>query len=241
MKSPCLSVIAACCLLLSACAEHIVEGHGTVKTETRQLSSTGFTKVAIHAPVDVHITVGGAPSLSLEGYANLMPYLHTTVRDNTLRIFVDEYTELHTGRKVQVNISMPSLSALDLSGSCDAVVSGLVNSPDFALDVSGAASVDISEIHVNAFSADMSGSADLRLGSGQINTGSFDISGSGAIKAFGVTQQNTTLDLTGSADAEVTVAARLDVDISGAGNVAYKGHPNITQDVNGAGSIRDAN
>lgn len=241
MKLSYLAFTITASLLFASCIGDAVVGHGRMKTETVQLSSTDFDKIKISAPVDAHITVGGQPSLSFEGYANLLPYLHTEVRNGVLRIFVDDVTELHAGKNIVANISLPSLTALDLSGSSDAVVSGAINAQDFELDVSGAASVDINEVHVQRFSADMSGSADLTLQHGDINTGSFEVSGNGAIKAFGVSQQRTTLELTGSADAEVNVTSDLEVDISGAGSVVYKGHPRIAQEISGAGSIRDGN
>jgi hypothetical protein len=228
-------------LLLASCAEHVVAGHGATKTETQALPSTTFDKVAISAPVDAHISIGGAPSLSFEGFANLFPYLHTEVSNGTLRIFTDEGTELSTDKNVIANITLPSLAGLALHGSSDAIVNGVVQVPKFALDVSGSAAVDIQEVHVQTFDADMSGSADLKIGTGDIGDGSFEVSGSGAIKAFGVMQQHTALELSGSADVEVAVADKLDVDISGAGSVVYKGHPKITQEVSGSGSIREAN
>lgn len=227
------------CFLLASCVDHVVAGHGSAKTETRSLPAAAFDKVEISAPVDAHINVGSAASLSFEGFANLMPYLHTEVRNGTLRIFTDEGTELSTDRNVIANITLPTLTGLALHGSSDAIVSGAVRAARFGLDVSGASAVDIQEVHVQSFDADMSGSADLKLGTGEIREGSFEVSGSASIKAFGVQQQQTTLDLSGSTDAEV--ADKLNVDISGAGSVRYKGHPKITQDVSGSGSVEEAN
>jgi hypothetical protein len=240
MKSRYLLVIPAC-LFLTSCVDHVVAGHGVTKTETKALPATAFDKVEISAPVDAHISIGSSASLSFEGFANLFPYLHTEVRNGTLRIFTDEGTEISTDKNITANITLPSLAGLSLHGSSDAVVNGAVQVPKFALDVSGSAAVDIQEVHVQAFEADMSGSSDLKLGVGDIGDGSFEVSGSGSIKAFGVAQRNTSLELSGSAEVEVSVSDNLNVDISGAGSVLYKGHPKVTQDVSGSGSITEAN
>jgi hypothetical protein len=230
-----------CVVMLGSCAQDIIVGHGSVKSEQVSLPSSEFDKVRINAPVDAHISVGGAPSLRYEGFANLLPYLHTEVRNRTLRIYVDDPTMLHTDKNIVAHISLPALRGLDLSGSSDASVSGPVNADEFNLDVSGAGAVDIQELHARSFNADMSGSTALVLGRGEIQTGNFKVSGNGAINSFGVAQQTTVLDLSGTADAEVNVATNLDVDISGSGSVAYKGHPSIKQEVSGSGTIRDAN
>jgi hypothetical protein len=239
-----LHILLACSafLLLSAsCGKHVIEGSGPSKTVGRDLGGKTFNSVEISAPVDAHITVGGSPSLSFDGYANIIPYLRTEVRNNVLRIYVDEITDIDANKNVIANITIPSLTGLDLSGSSDAIVTGPINVPEFSLDVSGASTIDLQELHVQNFNGDMSGSTKLILRSGEINNGSYDVSGSGEISAFGVTQQTASLDLSGSGEAEVNVASKLKVEVSGAGNVRYKGHPAITQDISGAGSVTDAN
>ena len=236
-------ILPICFLLISfmACRERAVEGHGAAKTETKQLGSATFSNIEIDAPVDAHITIGAAPSLTFEGYANVLPYLHSEVNGNTLHIYTDEHTDLNVRKNITATITLPSLSGLDISGASDAVVSGIVNVPHFTLGMSGAGSVDIKELHVQTFDANLSGSAGISLRKGDIDAGSFDVSGSGNINAFGVTQRTASLDLAGSADAEVTVTGKLDVKISGTGSVKYKGHPAVTQEISGVGSVTDAN
>jgi hypothetical protein len=228
-------------LSLGACNGPVITGHGSTKREAKALPATAFDKIEISAPVDAHISVGGGPSLSLEGFANLLPYIHTEVRNGTLRIFTDDITELNTDKNIIANITLPSLAGLQLNGSSDAIVSGAVNARDFDLGISGSGGVDIKELHVQSFKADLSGSAELNLGAGDIGDGSFQVSGSGEIKAFGVSQRQASLDIAGSGEAEVSVADQLKIEVSGAGSVAYKGHPRITQDISGSGDIKDAN
>jgi hypothetical protein len=240
MKLQFILLAPAFVLLLSSCGRHYIAGHGDVKTQTVALQSPDFDRVEIEAPVDAHITVGGPASLSFEGYANVIPHLRTEVIKGVLHIFTDDATDIHTDKQIIAHITVPALTGLDLSGSSDAVVAGAVNASDFSLDVSGASSVDIQDLHVKTFSADMSGSTNLTLRNGDIGNGNFEVSGSGEIYAFGVSQQSATLDLSGAAEAEVNVTGKLDVEISGAGSVLYKGHPAVSQDISGAGSVKAA-
>jgi hypothetical protein len=240
MKLQYLLLAPALVVLLSSCGKHHITGHGESRNESIPLKSTDFDRVQIEAPVDARISVGGPATLSFEGYVNIIPHLRTEVKDRTLRIYLDEVTDVHTDKSIVANINLPSLTGVDLSGSSDAVVTGPVNASDFDLDISGAGSVDMQELHVRSFNADMSGSTSLTLRAGEIGSGNFDVSGSGEIYAFGVTQQVATLDLSGSAEAEVNVTNKLDVEISGAGSVLYKGRPNVSQDISGAGSVKAA-
>ncbi len=232
-------IIALMCL--ASCGQHVITGQGASKTESRALQSAAFNKIEISAPVDARITVGGPAALSFEGYANIIPHLRTEVKNNTLRIYLDEITDISTDKNLIAHISLPALAALDLSGSSDATIAGVLNAQSFSLDMSGASDVTINELHVKDFEADMSGSTSLSLMAGDIGNGNFDVAGSGEIKAMGVIQQSAELDIAGSGETEVNVSAKLNVDISGSGAVKYKGHPAISQEISGSGSITDAN
>lgn len=239
MKLP-LSACSAIALLLCSCADRTIVGRGGIKNETRQLAASGFDKIDISAPVDARITVGGAPSLSFEGYSNVLPYLRSEVRGSTLHIYIKEPASFELEQDIIANISIPSLTALDISGATDADITGPISTREFSLGASGASEVSIQELHVQSFNADLSGATKLNLKYGDIGTGRFDVSGSGEIYAFGVAQDRADLDLSGAAEAEVFVRNKLNVEISGAGEVAYKGNPTVNQKVSGAGNVRQA-
>ncbi len=231
-------------LLLSAasCRERVLRGTGPLKTEARELGSGTFDKIRIEAPLDAEITVGeGSPSLRFRGHANVLRYLRSEVRNNTLHIFTDDQTDLDLDDKIAARISLPALSGLDISGAAEAHVKGPVQAGSFELDLSGAGEIEIEDLTASSFDADLSGAASLMLHRGAIGDGRYDLSGSGDIRAFGVSHRNARLDLSGAAQAELTVTENLDAEISGAGTVRYKGHPKVSQDVSGAGSVQDAN
>ena len=72
----------------------------------------------------------------------------------------------------------------------------------------------------------------------------FTLETSGAAKAmcYGLLSEETIVDISGAGEAQVYASQKLQVDVSGAGNVSYKGEvKNISQEVSGAGSVRKAN
>ncbi len=233
-----LCILIICC---SACSEHTIVGRGDDKTESRQLPSGAFTRIEIDAPVNAHISIGEAPSLTFKGYANVLPYLRTEIRDNTLHIFTDDHTDLHLRKNITAAITLPHLTALEVSGAAHVLVAGDLHTSAFDLDLSGAGSVDIESMHVESLDADMSGAATLALLNGSGGAGGYDISGAGKINAFGVMHRRAAFDMSGAAKAEVTVSEELDAEISGAGTIRYKGHPSIRKDISGAGSLYEAN
>ena len=89
-------------------------------------------------------------------------------------------------------------------------------------------------------SVDVSGAGDI-ISDNIISGGEpleMSVSGSGSIKAFDLTTDISTLNLSGAADAEVTANQKLDVNVSGSGDVKYKGNASVSQSISGSGSVK---
>ena len=236
-----LSAYSLCILLLSACSGDPVQGNGILKEENRHLGPAAFSRIEIDAPVNTRITVGSPAALTLKGDANLLRYVRSDIRNNTLHIYTDEHVDLNLRKNMSAIITLPALTDFDASGAGSHDISGTIQSEEFNLELSGASSLTISEMQVRSFGAALSGATSLNLRSGTVGHGKYEVSGTGDIRAFGVTHQVARIDLSGAADAELTVTGTLEVEISGTGTVKYKGHPAVTQDVSGIGSVTDAN
>jgi hypothetical protein len=86
-------------------------------------------------------------------------------------------------------------------------------------------------------STEISGSGSVQL-RGEAKDFSADVSGSGDVKCFDLLTDNTSLDLSGSADAEVNAQKKLNVDVSGASSIRYKGSASVSQNISGSGSVK---
>ena len=67
------------------------------------------------------------------------------------------------------------------------------------------------------------------------------ITGVGNVKAFGLEVGTCNILITGVGDCEVYVRNQLAVDITGVGNVHYKGNPATSSSITGIGALIDAN
>ena len=235
------SIFPLCLLLFAGCSEPRVEGNGNPREEKRHLGAGTFSRIEIDAPVDARVTVGPAAGLAITGDANLLRYVRSDIRDNTLHIYADEHVDMNLRKNMTAVITLPMLDDFDASGAGAHEISGPIRSEEFGLELSGSGSLTISELQAKNFSAEFSGSSAFHLLGGAIEHAKYLVSGSGEIRAFGATHQDARLELSGAANAEITVNRKLDVEISGAGTVHYKGHPAITKEISGSGDIRDAN
>lgn len=86
-------------------------------------------------------------------------------------------------------------------------------------------------------------------GSGNIHVTQFDnqpeleinIYGSGSFMGYPIQVADCRIRIEGSGECEVNVTDELDVAIKGSGNIYYKGHPRITTDIKGSGTLISSN
>ena len=93
---------------------------------------------------------------------------------------------------------------------------------------------------VSELKTDLSGEIDIALGGTAVNA-DFNLSGLGTIHAFNLLTRETKVTISGDALVETTVENKLDVNISGKGEVHYKGTPDITQEITGNGRVISKN
>jgi hypothetical protein len=231
---------AAMPLLLCSCAQHTITGSGSIGTAVRQVPTFSALDISIGANAVVSIQPGPV-TVQISGYQNLLSYVQTKVEGNTLHITSQEGWNLNTDKQFKVQITVPSLNGIEVSGASQLAVHGNITGRELRMDISGAGEVSLDNCSVTKLSSGISGSGTVTIHSGAVQHAEYDISGSGDIQAFQMQTQETVASLSGSGTTEVSVQQKLAAHISGAGNVSYKGHPAISQDISGVGTVRDAN
>lgn len=229
-------------LFISSCKRNILEGEGT--TGTINPTVTTFNAIDIDLPLKTSVTIqeGAQPAVQINGYENVIKHMKASVENNklTLTTDLDDTWDIDCDG-ITVQVTMPAIAALSLSGAADADLHGNITGNSFKLETSGASKVTIDNINVDNFSTDGSGAASIEVKAGNVKTATYDISGAGKIKAFPLQTMETSVSISGAGKGEVTAQQKLSADISGAGSVKYKGHPAVTKDISGAGTVADAN
>jgi hypothetical protein len=188
------------------------EGSGVEASESREVDS--FSRISLSGAADVVVTVGEAQAVTVRGDDNLLGDVKTEVDDGRLKISEDGQLDPKVG--ITVEITVPDLEEVDVSGAGDVTVEGL-RGEVFRVDVSGAGNVEASG-RVDRVEAEISGAGDVRLTELVARDATADISGAGSIRL------HATESLTAS--------------VSGAGSVVYTGDPaKVETDVSGAGQV----
>ena len=215
-----------------------VKGNGNLKTEQRNVSA--FDRVEAHGAINLFVTQGELQPVRIEGDENLLQYIEVVQQGGELEIKTRNNINLDPTKDIKVYVSAPGYRRIAVSGASNIIGQNKISGSDLELDISGAGEIKM-EVDVPEIKTEMSGSGAITL-KGQ--TRKFVLETSGAAKAmcYGLLSEETIVDISGAGEAQVYASQRLQVDVSGAGNVSYKGEvKNISQEVSGAGSVRNAN
>jgi hypothetical protein len=202
-------------LLATGCG---LRGSGVEATETRELD--GFDAIEIDGGfiLIAHVDPAAAQRVELRGDDNIVPEVVATVSDGALELTIDHWL-VRPKIDMTVEVWVPSLSKISVSGAADMRVDGL-HGERFELAVSGASTSKLS---------------------GTIDHFEVDSSGANTLDASELQAKVVKIAVSGAGDSEVWASEQLDANVSGAGNVRYSGQPkDVQQDVSGAGSVKPA-
>src|SRR6185436_13786485 len=127
-------------------------------------------------------------------------------------------------QSIKVYVSNPSFNGFEASGACKIISENkLTNTTTVSISLSGACDVNL-DINCPKVDADASGAGKITL---KGETKDFRVEGSGStdIRCYELATENTKVSLSGAGDAQVFASVSLNVDISGAADVKYKGSP----------------
>ena len=229
----CLSMAA---WLLSACT--MIRGSGEAITVRRDVS--GFDQVALSGVGTLYITVGAEESLKVEAEDNLLPYIVTEVRGQTLNIgFKDAgwNVAIQPTEPIKYYLTVTDLSSLELSGAGNIEVTE-IDTPEMRIAASGAGNIEIEKLTAEQLIMDVSGAGSCRIHAGEVQDQNLRISGAGGYQAADVRSQKVAVEISGMGGAKVWAEKNLSVEISGAGSVDYYGQPHISQEISGVGNIQ---
>lgn len=248
--------LAALCLglmfVLAGCG--FVNGSGTSKTETRNVS--GFNTVALAGEGQLTIHQTGTESLTITADDNILPLLTSDVRGGRLNLGVASNTILQPKTAIRYDLTVKDLSSIDLSGSGNVVADTLSN-PSLDIGISGSGSMTLTNLMTTTLTLDISGSGSLRLSNVSAQHTTATISGSGATTIAGQTHDLTLrisgsgkfqgdsfasatadISVSGSGDVTVRVSDTLHASVSGSGNIAYYGSPQLSYQGSGSGKVQ---
>lgn len=206
---------------------------------TRSYNVTGFSRLRIAGPFDVHVRVGGSPSARATGPQEVIDRLSIEQNDDTLVIkpLPGGWGGWPTGShgNVVIEVSAPQLNGVAIAGSGDVTVDK-VRGDRLDLALSGSGDLAVGAVDVDALSATMTGSGDLSI-AGKARAAQTLLTGSGDLKAGSLVVDDAQAKLVGSGDLSVGARHTAKVVLAGSGDITIAGPASCSITRSGSGDV----
>ncbi|MBS1729613.1 MAG: DUF2807 domain-containing protein [Bacteroidetes bacterium] len=227
-------------LFLASCNinfDQKVKGNG--KDGHLEKALTISDKVLLSGSYDLEIVQGDHKSIQVQTDENILPYIIIDEKENRLAIRTKDGYSISPNQTIHLILTTDHLSELTVNGSADVSASSLLSGADYLkLELLGSGKVSL-QVNTPSVKAHIAGSGDIDL-KGETKDLQIMIDGQGDFDGKDLKAENVSVIINGVGDAAVFASTKLDVKISGSGNVTYLGNPQMTQHIAGAGKIKQA-
>ena len=215
-----------------------IKGNGNVITKTRTTSD--YDGVGIGGNFDINLVQGEEGKITIEAEDNIIPYIVTEVKGNTLHIKYKKNINVRNTRRITITVPYKDIDKVSLGGSGNITNEGTIKSDDFKVSLGGSGNITLN-VDANDVKSSIGGSGNIKL-SGNSNEFNCSIAGSGSIKAYDLETDILTATIAGSGSIRSTVKTKIKAKVVGSGSIYYKGNPtHIDSKSVGSGDVIDKN
>jgi hypothetical protein len=193
-----------------------------------------FNKIRTSGDFDIQIINGDELEVLVTAEENILPYIGTSVSNNTLLIDIQGMHNVKNRLPMSVLITVPQLVSVKQSGS-GSITTDYFSGDEMEFSLSGSGSIS-ADVDADLVVASISGSGWILI-TGDSKESELFISGSGNIDSSDLTVDNCNAHISGSGNMQVNATKFITAKISGSGNVYYKGNPVTDSNISGSGKL----
>ena len=228
-------------LVLSCTGNRSKEIKGNYVLVNEKINVSDYEEIVLEVPANIiyRQIAQSEPFLQVLVDQNIFPSLDISVQNGRL-IIAQKNDSLLKPTRFTIYANSKNLSKLEVKGNGNIHLENEVNARNMEILISGTGDLKSDSLYCENLCIRIKGTGDVEI-KGAATHATFDISGTGDIKAFDCLVSHLDCSIQGSGDVETSVHEKLNVSISGTGDLLYKGHPeSVTTDIRGAGEIRQA-
>jgi len=216
--------------------------YGNHQLVNKRIDIKDYESVVLKIPGEVNYQQfsDSAPYLQIHTDENIFNALNVRVEGNQLVIEAKKDSLLKPSQ-LTIYTCSHNLNQAELAGSGEIRLKGEVNAKNFKLNIFGSGNFLADSLICEKIEANIFGSGNTQLTGASANA-SFKITGSGSIQAFNFLVQNLDCGIMGSGNVEALITKKLDANVTGSGNLSYRGDPeSINKNVTGSGKVISVN
>lgn len=196
-----------------------ITGNGKIISEIRAIKP--YNAISLEGVFNVILKQGSEESVRIETDENILPVITTVVENDTLKVKMKDDTSIHRTSKLNVYITLVSISNLSTVGVGSLKCGNTLHLKELNLNFEGVGAIDM---NLEADKLDIKSKVvGAILLMGVVKETSIYHTGVGLIQAFNLKSEKLTLHIEGVGAAEVFASKQISIDASGIGGVQYKG------------------
>lgn len=208
-------------------------GSGNMINQTKEVN--GVNQVALNGIGTIVLQQGDQESLTIEAEDNILPHIQSKVDGNRLSISYDTNTPTPT-KDVKFYLTVKDMTSISISGAGKIQSIGF-STKNMGISMDGAGDGNLAGLTLEKLSVNISGAGKMVL-AGKATEQTVTISGAGNYEAKELATETTTINIDGAGKGTINVSKVLNAIINGAGNLNYLGSPQVNQQINGGGSVK---
>jgi hypothetical protein len=196
-----------------------------------------FTGIKAGDSFEIILTQSDVNTVKVDAPEKYQAQIKTEVKDGILVITSEG--NIVTDKDIVISIGMKTLTSLDVSGAADVKSDNQMICDKLSVESSGAGDVSL-DVKATEMKVNVSGAGDVTL-KGTASSVTASVSGAGDLKASNLEADKVKARVSGAGSAKVYAKQSIDAEVSGAGDVIYKGNPaDRNVNISGAGSVRES-
>lgn len=203
------------------------EGHDTKPSGViakRSYDASGFTKIELRGPDDIDVTNGAQFAVSAEGDTAALDQLVVRAENGTLLVSRKDRHGFswgnHEDHGVKVRVTLPSLTAVNLTGTGDIKIDKAEG--DFHGAITGTGDIDIAALAATDTDLSITGTGNITV-AGSGNRLNASIRGTGDIDAAKFAAKSASISILGPGSLKGNVSGGASISIAGPGDVDLTG------------------
>ena len=195
---------------------------------SKQISVTDFTSLEVGKNFLLNVRQGNEYKVTISGDEEVVDLVTVENQSGLLTVTYDnDRFKLRTQRQdVEIDIVMPELEEIKLSGACKAFIDHF-DTDDIKVELSGVAAAEM-EVESNVIDVKMTGAPKLTLeGNSRLMT--VTMRDGSILNALDYPVEEVEIDTEGASSAKLNVTNTLNASAGGASNIEYKGNPENTE------------
>ena len=204
-------------ILSQSCYDDCVEGTG--QTQEYEITVNDFKSIALVVLMNLEVMQGSEQAVSITAQSEIFSELIYSVSNQHLSFdFKSDCISSDLG--ILVKITVPDIERISIEGDGEVQSMGDLTLTNLEIDVSGIGRLELA---------------------GEVNHVDYVVEGTLEAENFDLLSTFTSIDVQGLAEMEISCSDRLDIAVEGSADIAYKGQPQISQDVQGTLNLVNAN